>query len=271
MTADLRIEAVHLACGRAAALVRWKMSRGRASLSAVASSAAFLGVLATVVGLFDTLPGFATERSTIRPFVTAHLAYALLPTAVGVLLALLAYWGQSCIGRKVEQFDGEMRAATLDLANTLARVFPLKREARPWKWTRRRRLAAVQRACERAAAGVRIELGRRRKSLASIRVTAQLLGRLGTVLMVMSSFTPDCCYGGIAARISTQVPDFLLPIAVGVLASALAVWVGDYIAVKIDLMDGEMHAATLDLMNRLSLLMDSGTNLRPAPAPGAGI
>jgi len=120
MTADLRIEAVQLACGRAAADVRWNMRRGRASLAAIASSAAFLGALATVIGIVTAFRGFDGERSAIMAFLAALLGQAVVPTAAGILLAVFANSGHAYIGARVDAFDREMHAATLDLMNRLS-------------------------------------------------------------------------------------------------------------------------------------------------------
>jgi biopolymer transport protein ExbB/TolQ len=57
------IEAAKLTSERAAAVVHRKMGRGRASLAAIASSAAFIGIFGTVVGIVDSFVGCGGEKS----------------------------------------------------------------------------------------------------------------------------------------------------------------------------------------------------------------
>jgi biopolymer transport protein ExbB len=120
MRFNLEIEAVLQACGRAAGVVHQRMGRGRASLAAIASSAPFVGVLATVIGIVTSFRGLGTERSTGMAFMTGLLSQAIVPTAAGILIAIFATWGHSYLCRQLELVDMEMRAASLELANSLS-------------------------------------------------------------------------------------------------------------------------------------------------------
>jgi len=114
------IEVVKLVSERAAALVHRRMGRGRASLAAVVSSAAFIGIFGTVVGIVDSFVGCGGEKSACMAAVTKHLSEANIPTAWGLLLAIFAAWGHRYVCSQLESLDTEMRAASLDLANSLS-------------------------------------------------------------------------------------------------------------------------------------------------------
>ena len=118
MRAD--IEAAKLASERAAALIHRKMGRGRASLAGIAGSAPFVGILGTVFGISSSFGGVDGEKCTIMAALTENLAEAIVPTAVGLLIAIFATWCHSYIRGELEVFDVEMRAASLELANSLS-------------------------------------------------------------------------------------------------------------------------------------------------------
>jgi biopolymer transport protein TolQ len=116
------IEAVKLASERAAAIVHRKMGRGRASLAATASSAAFIGIFGTVVGIVTSFRGLGTEKSTGLMYLAKYLSEAIVPTAWGLLVAIFASWSHAYLCRQLEGLDTEMRAASLELANSLSLV-----------------------------------------------------------------------------------------------------------------------------------------------------
>ena len=103
------IEAAKLASERAAAVLHFKIGRGRASLAAIASTAPFVGILASLYGISE------------KPCAFGGPAEAIMPTALGLLVALVAMWSRSYLCRNLELLDTEMHAALLELANSLSR------------------------------------------------------------------------------------------------------------------------------------------------------
>ncbi len=120
MRAD--IEAAKLASERAAAVLHRQMGRGRASLAAIASSATFVGSIGTVFGIINSFIGCGGEKSTCMAAVTMNLSQAIIPTAVGMSIALWATWCHKYACTELDTIDTEMRAATLELANSLSRL-----------------------------------------------------------------------------------------------------------------------------------------------------
>ena len=113
------IEAAKLASERAAAIVLRRMGRGRASLAGIASSAAFVGLFGTVIGIVTSFRGFDGEKSAIMAALANNLSEAIIPTAVGLFVAIFATWSHRYLCIQLEALDVEMRAATLEMANLL--------------------------------------------------------------------------------------------------------------------------------------------------------
>ncbi|HTB10160.1 MAG TPA: MotA/TolQ/ExbB proton channel family protein [Bryobacteraceae bacterium] len=114
------IEAAKLASDRAAAVVHWKMGRGRASLAAIASSATFIGLFGTLVGILTSFRGVNGEKSTLMAALTEYISEAIVSTAAGFLVAIVAYYCHRYLCTHLEVLDTEMRTASLELANALS-------------------------------------------------------------------------------------------------------------------------------------------------------
>jgi biopolymer transport protein ExbB/TolQ len=116
------IESARLASERVAAILHRKMGRGRASLRAIASSALFIGILGTMIGIWSSFGGVNGEKSAIIAALMWRLAEAITPTAAGLLIAIFASWCHGYLCSELVAFDTEMRAATLELANSLSHL-----------------------------------------------------------------------------------------------------------------------------------------------------
>jgi signal peptidase I len=113
------IVCVELASKRAAAAVHGEMKRGIFSLAIISSTAPLLGVFATVGSAHwfsGLLPG---SRRTALGILAEYIAEAMLPTLLGLLVAIMAFWFHRYLGHKMETFDLEMAGASDDLMNRL--------------------------------------------------------------------------------------------------------------------------------------------------------
>ena len=98
------------------------MKRGLNSLATISSVAPFIGVFGTLLGIFNSFRGVGTEKSTVMYLTLTYLSDALLPTALGVLVAVLAFCFYKYLLASLENFDVEMKNASLELVDELARV-----------------------------------------------------------------------------------------------------------------------------------------------------
>src|SRR5580658_4400020 len=106
---------------RAAALIHGQMKRGLASLATIASTAPWLGIFATLFGIINSFPGFFGQRETIIAVEFGLRSQALVPTAFGLLVALVALWCYKYLLSDLEALDSEMERASLELVNHLGR------------------------------------------------------------------------------------------------------------------------------------------------------
>jgi biopolymer transport protein ExbB/biopolymer transport protein TolQ len=115
------VEAVQRASKRSANAVHQEMKRGLDVLATVASTAPFLGLLATTLSIPNSFPGCGAERSVCMAAVFERLAQAMMPSAMGILVASAALACYRYLRCRLEAFDVEMQTCTLGLMNQLVR------------------------------------------------------------------------------------------------------------------------------------------------------
>lgn len=109
------IEASKRALERAEAIVHAELKRGVSTLATIASSAPFVGLLGTVVGIINAFQGISTEKSTGLGAVAGGISEALVATAIGLLVAIPAVWMYNYFSNRVEAFDVEMANSSSEL------------------------------------------------------------------------------------------------------------------------------------------------------------
>jgi biopolymer transport protein ExbB len=109
------IEASKRALERAEAIVHAEMKRGISSLATIGSTAPFVGLFGTVVGIINAFRGISTEKSTGLGAVAGGISEALVTTAVGLFVAIPAVWMFNYFTNRVEAFDVEMGNSSSEL------------------------------------------------------------------------------------------------------------------------------------------------------------
>jgi len=109
------IEASKRALERAAAIVHAELKRGVSSLATIGSTAPFVGLFGTVVGIINAFKGISAEKSTGLAAVAGGISEALVTTAVGLFVAVPAVWVYNYFTSKVEAFDVEMDNSSSEL------------------------------------------------------------------------------------------------------------------------------------------------------------
>jgi biopolymer transport protein ExbB/TolQ len=113
------LDAAKRASARSARAVHCEMKRGLSSLASIAVTAPFFGVLGWVLGFLNSFPGFEGPKRDAFAIVAERLSESLMPIELGLLVALLAYFGHKYFLVKLEDFDVEMENASLQLVNQL--------------------------------------------------------------------------------------------------------------------------------------------------------
>jgi biopolymer transport protein ExbB/biopolymer transport protein TolQ len=109
------IEASRRALERAEAIVHAELKRGISSLATIGSSAPFVGLFGTVVGIINAFRGISTEKSTGLGAVAGGISEALVATAIGLFVAIPAVWMFNYFTTKLEALDVEMGNSSSEL------------------------------------------------------------------------------------------------------------------------------------------------------------
>ncbi len=109
------IEASKRALDRAEAIVHAELKRGIPSLATIGSSAPFVGLFGTVIGIINAFRGIATEKATGLAAVAGGISEALVTTAVGLIAAIPAVWAYNYFSNRLEAFDVEMGNSSSEL------------------------------------------------------------------------------------------------------------------------------------------------------------
>ena len=120
MNADISgevIDASHRALERAEAIVHAELKRGVSTLATIGSTAPFVGLFGTVVGIINAFKGISAEKSTGLGAVAGGISEALVTTAVGLFVAIPAVWAYNYFSGRIEAFDVEMGNSSSELVD----------------------------------------------------------------------------------------------------------------------------------------------------------
>ncbi len=109
------IEASKRALERAEAIVHAELKRGISGLATIGSTAPFVGLFGTVVGIINAFKQISTEKSTGLGAVSGGISEALVTTAIGLFVAIPAVWMYNYFTGKIEAFDVEMGNSSSEL------------------------------------------------------------------------------------------------------------------------------------------------------------
>ena len=109
------IEASRRALDRAEAITHAELKRGVSALATIGSSAPFVGLFGTVVGIINAFRGISTEKSTGLGAVAGGISEALVTTALGLFVAIPAVWAFNYFTTRLEGFDVEMGNSSSEL------------------------------------------------------------------------------------------------------------------------------------------------------------
>ncbi len=112
-----QIEASRRALERAEAIVHAELKRGVSTLATIGSSAPFVGLFGTVIGIINAFKGISTEKSTGLGAVAGGISEALVTTAIGLGVAIPAVWAYNYFVARLESFDVEMGNSSSELVD----------------------------------------------------------------------------------------------------------------------------------------------------------
>ena len=113
------------AIDRESMIVVADMRRGLGTLATISTTAPFIGLFGTVVGIINAFRGMAISGSGGLGAVSAGIAEALATTAFGLFVAVPAVWMYNHFLNRIERFQVEMSSSASQLVD-----FFVKNEAR---------------------------------------------------------------------------------------------------------------------------------------------
>lgn len=109
------VEASKRALQRAEAIKVAEFKRGLSGLATIGSTAPFVGLFGTVVGIINAFQGMKSAESAGIGAVAGGISEALFTTAFGLLVAVPAVWFFNYFTSKVENFTVEMDNSSAEL------------------------------------------------------------------------------------------------------------------------------------------------------------
>ncbi len=109
------LDASRRALERTEAIVHAELKKGLSGLATIGSTAPFVGLFGTVVGILNAFKGISGAHETGLAAVAGGISEALVTTAVGLFVAIPAVWMFNYFTSRVEIFDVEMENSSNEL------------------------------------------------------------------------------------------------------------------------------------------------------------
>jgi biopolymer transport protein ExbB/TolQ len=108
LSIEEQVETAQRGCQRASTIFNQELKRGLSTLATIATSAPFIGLFGTISGIINAFRGMALTGSGGIGAVASGIAEALVTTAFGIGVAIIALWCYNSLNTKIEVYDAEM-------------------------------------------------------------------------------------------------------------------------------------------------------------------
>src|ERR1700751_3815639 len=122
------LDTVRRSIQRAAALTASDLKKGVSALATIGSTAPFVGLLGTVVGVINAFQGIGAQKATGLGAVAGGISEALVTTAVGLFVAIPAVMMVNYFTGKGEAFDMEMDNSSRELIDYFLKRRQVRRQ-----------------------------------------------------------------------------------------------------------------------------------------------
>ncbi len=116
-----QVETAQRGCERTATLYTQELKRGLNTLATIATSAPFIGLFGTIAGIINAFRGMALTGSGGIGAVAGGIAEALVTTAFGIGVAVLALWFYNFLNTNIDVFEAEMTNTTSQIVDFFIR------------------------------------------------------------------------------------------------------------------------------------------------------
>lgn len=121
LSLEQQIETAARGCDRASSMFNQELKRGLPLLATIATSAPFIGLFGTISGIMNAFNGMARTGSTGIGAVVGGISEALVTTAFGIAVAVIALWCYNLLSTKTEVYDAEMSNASSQVIDFFVR------------------------------------------------------------------------------------------------------------------------------------------------------
>jgi biopolymer transport protein ExbB/TolQ len=116
-----QIETAERGCLRAATIYAQELKKGLNTLATIATSAPFIGLFGTIAGIINAFRGMALTGSGGIGAVASGIAEALVTTAFGIGVAIIALWCYNFLNSKIDIYEAEMSNTSSQIVDFFVR------------------------------------------------------------------------------------------------------------------------------------------------------
>ncbi|HQH61690.1 MAG TPA: MotA/TolQ/ExbB proton channel family protein [Candidatus Saccharicenans sp.] len=122
LSVEEQLEAAQRGCERAQALFTQELRRGLSVMATIATSSPFIGLFGTIFGIINAFRGMALTGSGGIGAVASGIAEALVTTAFGIAVAVIALWTFNTLNTRIEVYNTEMENTASQLTDYFVRM-----------------------------------------------------------------------------------------------------------------------------------------------------
>ena len=108
LSLEEQVETAQRGCERAATIFTQELKRGLNTLATIATSSPFIGLFGTIAGIINAFRGMALTGSGGIGAVAGGISEALITTAFGIGVAIIALWCYNFLVTKIDTYGAEM-------------------------------------------------------------------------------------------------------------------------------------------------------------------
>jgi len=121
LTLEGQIDGATRGCDRAINTFMQELKRGLTIVATVATSSPFIGLFGTIAGIINAFRGMALTGSGGIGAVAGGISEALITTAFGIGVAIIALWCYNGLNSKTEVIHAEMQNASSEVIDFFVR------------------------------------------------------------------------------------------------------------------------------------------------------
>ncbi len=122
LSLEEQIGSAERGCERAKLIFTQELKRGLSIMATIATSSPFIGLFGTIFGIINAFRGMAMTGSGGIGAVAAGIAEALITTAFGIGVAIIALWTFNSLTTRIEIYNTEMDNTTSQIIDFFIRT-----------------------------------------------------------------------------------------------------------------------------------------------------